>query len=234
MLRPSHIALSPKVHFFLQRHLLSSPSNSKQPCLSILASNRLFSKSIKNNMPSALVFLAEGAEEMETVISVDVLRRGGIDVTLAGLNGTEPVLCSRNVKVVPDKSLAEALKAGPYDVLVCPGGLKGAQNLSASSEVGKALQDQEKAGRFVAAVCAAPTALLAHGVAKGKKLTSHPSVAEKLTGNYKYLDDRVVVDGKLITSRGPGTCFEFALAIVEQIQGKDKAKSLVDPMLVKM
>ncbi|GFS13213.1 protein DJ-1 [Elysia marginata] len=185
-------------------------------------------------MPSALVFLAEGAEEMETVISVDVLRRGGIDVTLAGLKGVEPVLCSRNVKLVPDKSVADALKSGPYDVLVCPGGAKGAQNLCESAEVGKALKEQEKAGRLVAAVCAAPTALLAHQVAKGKKVTSHPSVADKLKGDYKYLEDRVVVDEKIITSRGPGTCFEFALAIVEQIQGKDKASSLVNPMLVKM
>ncbi|KAK3782725.1 hypothetical protein RRG08_037724 [Elysia crispata] len=187
-------------------------------------------------MPSALVFLAEGAEEMETVISVDVLRRAGIDVTLAGLKGTEPVLCSRYVKLVPDKSLAEALKAKPYDILVCPGGAKGAQNLSevrivASFDVRHLLSGGRS---LVAAVCAAPTALLAHGVAKGKKLTSHPGVAEKLKGDYKYLEDRVVVDGKLITSRGPGTCFEFALAIVEQVQGKAKAESLVGPMLVKM
>ncbi|KAK3782724.1 hypothetical protein RRG08_037723 [Elysia crispata] len=185
-------------------------------------------------MPSALVLLAEGAEEMEAIICVDVLRRANIDVTLAGLNGTAPITCCKNVKVVPDKSLDDALKGGSYDVMICPGGEKGAQLLSESQVVGKALKDQEKAGRFLAAVCAGPLIFLAHGVGKGKKVTSHPLVAGKLKGDYKYLEDRVVVDGKFITSRAPGTCFEFALAIIEQIQGKDKAKSLIDPLLIKM
>ncbi|GFN84753.1 protein dj-1 [Plakobranchus ocellatus] len=185
-------------------------------------------------MPSALVILAEGAEEMEVVISVDVLRRAGIEVTMAGLDGVKPVLCSRDVKLVPDKSLADALKAGPYEAIVCPGGNKGSQNLCGSAVVGEALKEQEKAGRIVAAVCAGPTAFLAHNIAKGKKMTSHPGVKDKMKGYCNYLEERVVVDGKVITSRGPGTCFEFALAIVEQIQGKEKAQSMIAPMLVKM
>ncbi|XP_046360040.2 Parkinson disease protein 7 homolog [Haliotis rufescens] len=186
-------------------------------------------------MPSAIVLLAEGAEEMETVITVDVLRRGGIDVTVAGLTGSDPVLCSRQVKVVPDKSLDDALKSAPYDVVVLPGGGTGAKNLCESAAVGKLLQEQEGRDALVAAVCAAPTALLAHGVGKGKSVTSHPGVADKIKeGDYKYSEDRVVQDGKLITSRGPGTCFEFALKIVEAIQGAEKASSLVAPMLVKM
>lgn len=171
---------------------------------------------------------------METVISVDVLRRAGIDVTLAGLGGDGPVLCSRNVRLVPDKNLKQALSAAPYDVLVLPGGGGGSKKLSESEEVKKALLEQENRGGLIAAVCAAPTALLAHGIAKGKKVTSHPSVADKLSGDYSYSEDRVVVDGKLITSRGPGTCFEFALAIVTELMGKEKAESLVDPMLVKL
>jgi len=187
-----------------------------------------------NNMPSALIFLAEGAEEMETVITADVLRRGGVNVVIAGVDGPGPVVCSRDVKIVPDKGLKEALAAGPYDVLVCPGGGKGAEILCQNSEVGKALKDQEHRGGYVAAVCAAPTALLAHNVFKGKKITSYPSMEDKLKDAYKYSEDRVVVDGKLITSRGPGTCIEFALAIVQELQGKEKADSLIKPMLIKL
>ncbi|XP_045161187.2 Parkinson disease protein 7 homolog [Mercenaria mercenaria] len=184
-------------------------------------------------MPKALVILSEGAEEMETVITVDVLRRGGIEVTLAGLTGADPVLCSRNVKIVPDAALSDAVSKGPYDVVVCPGGAKGAQNLAESQEVGKILQEQEKGGRLIAAVCAAPIALASHKIGQGKNVTSHPSVKDKV-GDHKYSEERVVQDGKLITSRGPGTCFEFALKIVESLLGEEKANSLVAPMLLKM
>ncbi|XP_076451866.1 Parkinson disease protein 7 homolog [Babylonia areolata] len=186
-------------------------------------------------MPTALVFLAEGAEEMETVITVDVLRRAGIDVTLAGLSGEGPVKCSRAVKVIPDAGLEQALKKDPYDALILPGGAGGAKKLAECGMVGVALKEQEKDGRLVAAVCAAPIALVAHGIGAAKKVTSHPSVAEKMKmEGYSYSTDRVVVDGNLITSQGPGTCFEFALKIVEHLLSKDKAHSLVEPMLIKM
>jgi len=185
-------------------------------------------------MPSkALIFLADGTEEMEAVIVADVLRRGGVSVVLAGLAGAGAVKCSRDVCLVPDTSLEEAVKSS-YDIIICPGGAKGAENMRESKVVGQALQDQEKKGGFLAAVCAGPTAFLAHGIAKGKRITSHPGVEGQLKGDYAYTPERVVVDGKVITSRGPGTCFEFALAIVEQLEGKEKADSLVEPMLVKM
>ncbi|XP_060586577.1 Parkinson disease protein 7 homolog [Ruditapes philippinarum] len=197
-------------------------------------------------MPKALVILSEGAEEMETVIAVDVLRRGGIDVTLAGLMNSDPVLCSRNVKIVPDAALSDAVKQGPYDVVVCPGGANGAKNLAASKEVGEILQDQEKGGRVIAAVCAAPIALASHKVGSGKNVTSHPSVKDKLG---KYITSKTTVTlcfvvvfqftstrdrstGGKLKSRGPGPA--SSLEIVEAIQGKEKADSLVAPMLVKM
>uniref|UniRef100_A0A2C9JDD2 DJ-1/PfpI domain-containing protein n=1 Tax=Biomphalaria glabrata TaxID=6526 RepID=A0A2C9JDD2_BIOGL len=182
-------------------------------------------------MPSGLIFLAEGAEEMELVITADVLRRAGVDVVIAGVAGDGPVKCSNKVTVVPDKSLSEAVSKH-YDILICPGGAKGSETLCKSKEVGAALQDQEKRGGFIAAVCAAPTALVAHNIAKGKKLTSYPGMADKFK-DYKYLEERVVVDGKLITSRGPGTTFEFALAIVEQLVGKEKVQSLTSGLVLK-
>lgn len=114
----------------------------------------------------ALVILSPGAEEMETVISTDVLRRAKINVILAGLDSGDPVECSRNVRIVPDMSLDEAASKGPFDVVVLPGGLGGSKRLAASDKVKQVLQSQEAAGNIVAAVCAAPSALLAHGIAK--------------------------------------------------------------------
>ncbi len=114
----------------------------------------------------ALVILAPGAEEMETVISTDVLRRAKINVTLAGLDSAEPVICSRNVRIVPDMSLDDAVLNGPYDIVVLPGGLGGSKRLADSDKVKSVLQLQESAGGFVAAVCAAPSALLSHGISK--------------------------------------------------------------------
>ncbi|CAH1772443.1 unnamed protein product [Owenia fusiformis] len=186
-------------------------------------------------MASALVILAEGAEEMETIIAVDVMRRGEINVTLAGLSGVDPVKCSRGVVIVPDTSLEKALAGGTtYNVVVLPGGNGGAKAMAESEKVKEILQNQEKAGRTIAAVCAAPIVLAKHDIAKGSSVTSHPAVKDTLVKDYKYSEERVVKDGNIITSRGPGTSFEFALKIVETLQGKDKADSLVPPMLVKL
>jgi len=185
-------------------------------------------------MPTAILLLAEGAEEMEAVISADVMRRAGIEVSIAGVDGTDSVVCSRNVVIKPDVKLTEAVTKD-YDVVVCPGGLKGAERLAASETVGKLLKKQEQRGHLIACICAAPLALKSHGIGKGKKITSHPSVDSQLKdAGYAYSEDRVVVDGKLITSRGPGTTFEFALTIVEHLCGKEKSDSLVPPMLVKL
>ncbi|XP_044763780.1 protein dj-1beta [Coccinella septempunctata] len=182
----------------------------------------------------ACVFLAPGAEEMEFVISVDVLRRGDVKVTVAGLPDNAAVKCSRQVNIVPDCSLAEAAQKGPYDLLVLPGGLGGAEALSKSKEVGKLLKEQESAGRFIAAICAAPTALKAHEIGVGKTVTSYPSVESQMTegGKYIYKQDKVVVDGNIITSRGPGTAFDFALKLVDMLNGKEKASEVAKAMLL--
>uniref|UniRef100_A0A8C7L7G4 protein deglycase n=1 Tax=Oncorhynchus kisutch TaxID=8019 RepID=A0A8C7L7G4_ONCKI len=128
----------------------------------------------------ALVILSKGAEEMETVIPVDVMRRAGIAVTLAGLTGKDPVQCSRDIYLVPDSSLEDARKQGPYDVVLLPGGALGAQNLSESPAVKEVLKDQEGRKGLIAAVCAGPTALLAHGIAYGSTVTTHPGAKDKM------------------------------------------------------
>ncbi|GIY99989.1 hypothetical protein CEXT_478661 [Caerostris extrusa] len=155
---------------------------------------------------TALLILSEGAEEMEAVISADVLRRAGMKVTIAGLQDSNPIKCSRDVVIVPDLKVMF---------------------------VKSLLQSQEKNGRLIAAICAAPIALKSHSIGTGKQITSHPcKQADLSTGEYKYIETRVAIDENLITSRGPGTAFEFALAIVKHFFGKEKATSLVGPMLV--
>ncbi|XP_046975794.1 protein dj-1beta-like [Vanessa cardui] len=183
---------------------------------------------------TALMILSQGAEEMETVITVDMLRRGGVTVTLAGLDGEAPVLCSRQVTLVPDKSLAAALAENPqYDAVILPGGLEGSERLSKSDVVGTLLKEHEKSGKIVAAICAAPTAFVAHGVAKGKRVTSYPTTKDKITSDYTYVEgERVVVDGNIVTSRGPGTAYWFGLKLIEMLTGKEKADQVEKGMII--
>jgi len=177
--------------------------------------------------------VAAGAEEMETVILADVLRRAGVQVTLAGLAGPDPVVCSRGVVLLPDMSLASATVGGRvFDCLVLPGGGPGAEALAASQEVGHLLRAHEAAGLLVGAVCAAPTALLAHRVFLGKQLTSYPAFKARLEGDYKYLEERVVEDGCLVTSRGPATTLELGLALAARLVGGEKAEEVGRAMLV--
>ncbi len=182
-----------------------------------------------SNNPSALVLLAPGSEEMEAVISIDVLRRGGVDVTVAGLDGAGAVRCSRGVLITPDVALDDV--DGVFDVLVLPGGAEGARRLAESSKVGDLLKDHELGGRMVAAICAAPIALQAHGVFEGRKLTSHPSVKPLLEDWGQYSEHPVEADGNLITSRGPGTAFPFALRIVGALTDAERMVDVRAPMM---
>lgn len=183
-------------------------------------------------MARVLVLLASGAEEMETVIAVDVLRRAGMEVTVAGVQGTGAVTCSRQVRLLPDVALEAA--QGPFDVVLLPGGAQGAEALAASPAVMALLREQEKAGRYIAAICAAPIALVAAGVGKGLALTAHPSVKARVEAHGPYSEERVVRSGKIITSRGPGTSFEFALAIIDTLLGADAVRKVTAPMLLKV
>jgi protein DJ-1 len=182
-----------------------------------------------SDQPTALVVLAEGSEEMEAVISIDVLRRGGIDVTVAGVDGTEPIRCSRGVIVTPDVAL-DSVDAD-FDVIVLPGGAEGAQRLARSTKVGEILRKQEECGRWVGAICAAPIALQAHRVFENRQLTSHPSVREMLEDWGEYSEHPVVADGNLITSRGPGTAFPFALRIVGSLTDAQRMVDVRAPMM---
>lgn len=120
-----------------------------------------------------------------------------------------------------------------FDVIVLPGGLGGSKALAESPLVGDLLRNQEPNGKLIAAICAAPTALLAHKIGLGKSITSYPSVKDKLVADYKYVDGQSVVDDKqLITSRGPGTAFAWAIKIVETLVGGEKAGEVSKGLLL--
>lgn len=122
-----------------------------------------------------------------------------------------------------------------FDAVILPGGLGGTENLSASPLVGEVLKSQESSGRLVAAICAAPLALKAHKIGFGKSITSYPMMKDKLTADYKYVDDqKVVQDGQLVTSRGPGTSYHFALKIAEILVGEETVKQIASAMLLEL
>ncbi len=177
----------------------------------------------------ALVLIADGTEEIEFTIVVDVLRRAGVEVVAAGLEGVDPVVCSRGVGIVPEAAFAE-VSAQSFDLLVLPGGGDGARRFRESKALGDLLRTREKSDLPVAAICAAPSALAAHGVAAGRRMTAHASVKEQVAAHGQWSDDPVVEDGSWITSQGPGTAFPFAFALVARLSGEAKVAEVRTPM----
>jgi 4-methyl-5(b-hydroxyethyl)-thiazole monophosphate biosynthesis len=170
-------------------------------------------------MASVLVPLAQGCEELEAVTIVDLLRRAGIGVITAGLDD-QPVRASRGTVLVPDTALEQALKQ-EYDMVVLPGGQPGADHLNSDSRIRDLLSRMAAGGRYTAAICAAPKVLASAGLLNGRKVTSFPGVLDGLEG-FEYLMDPVVRDGKVVTSRGPGTAMDFALTLIEILAGREK------------
>lgn len=169
----------------------------------------------------AIVILAEGFEEIEAVTTIDILRRAGIEVTVAALNDLR-VRAARGTIVMADKRLEEA--GSEFDACVLPGGMPGASNLAASDKVKALLNKMVKEKKLIAAICAAPAVVLAPlGILKNKSATCFPGMEKDLGEGVQFKKDGVVVDGNVITSRGPGTALAFSLAIVEKLSGKENA-----------
>jgi 4-methyl-5(b-hydroxyethyl)-thiazole monophosphate biosynthesis len=171
-------------------------------------------------MASILVPLAEGCEEIEAVMVVDLCRRAGIEVVTAGLQ-SGPVRASRGVVFIPDITLDQALHR-TFDMVALPGGMPGSQHLMEDQRVIALLQQMAAHGQWTAAICAAPMALHAAGVLAGKQATSFPGVLDALPGSHTFRHEAVVVDGRVVTSRGPGTAMDFALNLIELLVGKAK------------
>ena len=176
-------------------------------------------------MPKVLVPLAPGCEELEAVTIIDLLRRAGIEVTSAGL-AAGPVKASRGTVLLPDTTLDDALEQ-EYDMVVLPGGMPGAKNLNDDPRVKTLLRKMAASDRFTGAICAAPMVLAEAGLLAGKRATSYPGFVDKMDlPDVRYVTDPVVQDGKVITSRGPGTAMDFALTLVEILAGKAKREEV--------
>ncbi|MDO8988955.1 MAG: DJ-1/PfpI family protein [Sideroxyarcus sp.] len=170
-------------------------------------------------MKSVLVPLAAGSEDLEAVTILNILRRAGIEALSASLDG-HPIRGSRGTVLVPDTSLDEVLKRD-FDMVVLPGGQPGTNNLKADARILKLVQRMAAEGRYVCAICAAPSVLATAGVLDGKRATSFPGSLDAFA-KVSRQPQAIVEDGKLITSRGPGTAMDFALTLVERLAGKAK------------
>jgi len=176
-------------------------------------------------MKKVLVPLAPGFEEIEAVTIIDVLRRAGVEVTVAG---TEPGVLrgSRGIMVEPDTTL-DTVDAGSFDAIALPGGLPGTITLREDPRVLEAVRRHHASGKLTAAICAAPTVLAAAGLAEGTRLTAHPSVQGELAaGGATISAERVCTDDRIVTSQGPGTSMEFAFELVARLCGPDKVAEL--------
>ncbi len=177
------------------------------------------------------VLIADGSEEMEAVITVDVLRRAGIGVFLAGVGESRLVTTSRGVRIAPDGAWDPA-EAPRFDALVIPGGIGGTQAMREDASVKQAVREFLLAGKIVASLCAGPTVLHEAGVLVGKTFTSHPSSREELPAG-TWVDQPVVRDGNILTSQAPGTAFAFALALVEALESPETAQKVAADMRVR-
>lgn len=181
------------------------------------------------NSPSVLVPLAPGFEEIEAMTIIDVLRRAGHDAVTAG-TVPGPITGAHGVVVTPD-CVVTNIDASALRMVVLPGGLPGATNLRDSAAVVELLQQVHAKGGIAAAMCAAPMVLGKAGLAKGRRVTCYPGFEDQLTGGI-CVTDRVVEDGRVVTSRGPGTAMEFALALVAHLGDPAKAAALRTGMLI--
>lgn len=179
---------------------------------------------------NVLVPIADGSEDIETAIIVDVLRRAGAVVTVASVSSLQ-VKMAHGLKLSADKLITECVNE-TYDLIALPGGMPGAEHLRDSKDLTEMLKKQQQNGKLYAAICASPAVVLKHhGLLAGRKATAYPGFAEQLE-NTESIDSRVVVDGNCITSRAPGTAMEFALKLAAILFGEQKAKEVAQAMLV--
>ena len=175
-------------------------------------------------MKQISVFLADGFEEIEGLTVVDILRRAGVQVHMVSITGEKTIHGSHQIDVQAD-SLFEEMDFSDTDMLVLPGGMPGTRNLMNHRGLQELLRSYHEKGKYLAAICAAPTVFGDMGLLEGKKATCYPSCREGLAGA-EYLTERVVTDGNLTTSRGVGTAIPFALSLIEQLFGKEKSEEI--------
>lgn len=177
---------------------------------------------------SVLIPIAHGSESLETVALVNVLRRGGIKVTVASLERSKTVKGTRDILLTADASFASIAKKN-FKAILLPGGEKGAKAFAKHKALMKKITDQRMAHRWYGAICASPAlALEPHGLLDGKQATCYPAFKDKLL---HWVNQPVVVDGHCITSQGPATAIAFGLKVVELLASAAKARDVAKQML---
>lgn len=179
---------------------------------------------------TALVILSDFAEELEVASPVDVLRLCNVNVTVAGINGINPVKCARGLNIVPDTSLEEVRNEN-FDAIILPGGRVGSDLIADSELVGEILKRHDQQGRLIAGICGSPKAFLKNKIRLGSTITSYPSHKDVLHNDYNYVDDSVVQDGNLITARGPAQALQWSKIIAENLVDKVTLKAATERML---
>jgi 4-methyl-5(b-hydroxyethyl)-thiazole monophosphate biosynthesis len=185
----------------------------------------------------ALIFLADGFEEVEAVTLVDYLRRASIKVVMAAIGNHADVMGSHGINFIADTTLETMEKQGElnpdgWDCVIIPGGMLGSKNIAACAPVGNFLKNMAGAKKMIGAICAAPAVVLAPlGLLEGKRFTCYPEM-EKRIKNGTWTEDEVVIDGTLVTSRAAGTAAEFAFALIKILAGNDQEKKLRAALLL--
>ncbi len=181
-------------------------------------------------MSTVLVPLAQGCEELEAITITDLLTRAGIEVVTAGLDAS-PVIASRGACLIPQTQI-EKVTHRMFDMLVLPGGLPGANHLCDNATLQSMIKKHFKHQRYLAAICAAPKALAQAAVLENKTVTCYPGALDSLTlKNTHITASAVQIDGRIITSRGPGTAMDFALVLIELLEGKEKRDEVESGLL---
>lgn len=183
-------------------------------------------------MSKTALFFATGYEEIEALTVVDILRRAGEKIEMVSVTQERKVTSSHGVEVTMDKVLTE-VNFDEVDVIVLPGGMPGTGNLEACTALMEQVDAFVKAGKIVAAVCAAPSILGHRGHLKGRKACSFPSMESHLEGA-KVCQEPAVRDGNIITGRGMGAAIPFALTILEALQGRDAAKQMAKTIVFQL
>ncbi|WP_347902140.1 DJ-1 family glyoxalase III [Pseudomonas purpurea] len=177
----------------------------------------------------ALITLAEGIDDLQSVTLIDVLRRAKVEVVVASIESRRMLTCARGTRLTADAMLVDVL-AQPFDLIVLPGGGVGAQHLAAHQPLQQLLKDQVAAGRRYAGIAEAPAvALQAFGVLRQRRMTCLPSASHQLSG-CTFVDQPVVVDGTCITAQTSAAALAFALTLVEQVCGKARRAAVAGEM----
>mgnify|MGYP002555592629 FL=1 len=180
-------------------------------------------------MSRLAIFLAAGFEEIEALTVVDLCRRSGLEIDMVSITEERRVTGSHGICVEADTVFAKATFE-QYEMLILPGGMPGTKNLEAHGGLMEKLDTFFEEGKYIGAICAAPSVLGHRGILKGKKACCYPGFEEQLEGA-EVTGAPVEKDGKVITSRGMGTAIDFGLAIVETFCGKEQADNLAKSII---